>query len=96
MKHLKFISFFVLILNFTATAQKYELGKVSVAELEQKAHPIDTSAVAAVLFNKGISTFRYQKEGFYEIHEYSFRIKIYKKEGLSWANLIFGLCYLQS
>ena len=87
MKHLKFISFFVLILNFTATAQKYELGKVSVAELEQKAHPIDTSAVAAVLFNKGISTFRYQKEGFYEIHEYSFRIKIYKKEGLSWANL---------
>lgn len=72
---------------FTLTAQKYELGKVSVAELEEKRHPEDTTAAAAILYKKAETVFKYKgKTGFYLEHTYEFRIKIYKKEGLSWAN----------
>jgi len=68
-------------------AQKFELGKVSVAELEEKSHPIDTTAVAAILFNKARTFFTYDaKNGFSINTENTFRIKIYKKEGLQWAN----------
>lgn len=68
-------------------AQKFELGKVSVAELEEKVHPIDTTAVAAILFNKARTFFTYDaKNGFSINTENTFRIKIYKKEGLQWAN----------
>lgn len=68
-------------------AQKFEFGKVSFAELEEKVHPIDTTAVAAVLFNKARTFFSYDvKNGFSINTENTFRIKIYKKEGLKWAN----------
>ena len=70
-----------------ASAQKLELGKVSVAELEEKQHPKDTTAVAAILFNKARTFFTYDLENGFSINtENTFRIKIYKKEGLKWAN----------
>jgi len=76
------------ILNFWINnAQDFKLGKVSAAELEQKSHPKDSSAVAAILFKKGKTFFTYNsKAGFSVNHVVEFRIKIYKKEGLSWAN----------
>jgi len=78
---------FVLFIPFFGTAQKFELGKVSVAELEEKVCPSDSNAVAAILYNKARTHFVYEdKTGFSTVHEYEFRIKIYKKEGLSWAN----------
>lgn len=68
-------------------AQKLELGKVSIAELEQKVHPKDSSAVAAILFKKGNVRFEYNGErGFEMITEVQTKIKIYKKEGYDWAN----------
>ncbi|MBZ4037192.1 DUF3857 domain-containing protein [Flavobacterium sp. 17A] len=68
-------------------AQKYELGKVTVAELEEKIHPVDSSAPAAILFKKGKTVFTYNdKVGFSATHTYEFKIKIYKKEGLKWAD----------
>jgi transglutaminase-like putative cysteine protease len=68
-------------------AQKVDIGKVSVAALEEKVHPIDTSAVAAIVFNKARTFFSYDpKDGFSINTENTFRIKIYKKEGLKWAN----------
>jgi len=68
-------------------AQKVDFGKVSVAALEEKVHPIDTSAVAAIVFNKSRTFFSYDpKDGFSINTENTFRIKIYKKEGLKWAN----------
>ena len=78
----------LLILNFSITnAQDFKLGKVSIAELEQKFHPKDSSAVAAILFKKGRTYFTYNaKAGFSANHVIEFRIKIYKKGGLSWAN----------
>ncbi|TDE03732.1 DUF3857 domain-containing protein [Flavobacterium sandaracinum] len=68
-------------------AQNFELGKVSLAELQEKVHPKDSSAVAAVLFEKGKNSFEYsQEKGFVMITEIKARIKIYKKEGYEWAN----------
>ena len=68
-------------------AQNYELGKVTIAELQEKTHPKDSAAPAAILFKKARTYFTYNKSsGFVANHVYEFKIKIYKKEGLSWAN----------
>ena len=84
-KTLLFLLLFVSFLK--STAQNFELGKVSIAELEQKVHPADTAAVAAILFEKGRNTYEYSQEnGFVMITEVKTRIKIYKKEGYDWAN----------
>lgn len=70
-----------------SAAQNYELGKVTVKELEEKVCPKDTAAPAAILFKKGRTFFTYnRKSGFAVNHEYEFKIKIYKKEGLGWAD----------
>ena len=84
-------SAFILSLLFSFSmlqAQKFELGKVSIAELQEKVHPKDTAAVAAVLFEIGRNFFEYnQTSGFSMVREVKTRIKIYKKEGFNdWAN----------
>ncbi len=81
-------AFILLLLTFlNVNAQKFELGKVSIEELKEKSHPKDTSAVAAVLFEKGRTFFEYnQDRGFQMKTEVQIRIKIYKKEGYQWAN----------
>jgi hypothetical protein len=87
MKMKLFVVLLVAISFSKIYAQEFKLGKVSVAELEQKKHPIDTSAVAAILFNKARTFFTYDATNGFSINtENSFRIKIYKKEGLKWAN----------
>ncbi len=56
----------LLLLNTIVFSQKkYELGKVTVEELKEKAHPIDTSAVAAVLFQVGRTYFYIWKCDFF-------------------------------
>ncbi|NDP25945.1 MAG: DUF3857 domain-containing protein [Flavobacterium sp.] len=86
MKIRLFLVFFIL--NFlTANAQSLKLGKVSVAELEEKVYAADTTAAAAILYNKARTFFSYDiKDGFSINTETTFRIKIYKKEGLKWGN----------
>ncbi|SEP17497.1 Transglutaminase-like superfamily protein [Flavobacterium sp. CF108] len=70
-----------------ASAQEFKLGKVSIAELEQKVHPKDSSAAAAILFKRGKARVEYdQTDGFVTITDVETRIKIYKKEGYDWAN----------
>ena len=79
---------FIFFLSFL-NAQEYKLGKVSIAELEQKEHPKDLSAVAAILFKKGEVRFDYSDDkGFEMVTEVKTRIKIYKKDGYEWANRI--------
>ncbi|TPG38874.1 DUF3857 domain-containing protein [Flavobacterium pectinovorum] len=69
-----------------SNAQTFQLGKVSVAELEQKVHPKDSSAVAAILYKKGKVRIEYDpSEGFVALTDVETRIKIYKKEGYDWA-----------
>lgn len=88
MKIIKLLSLSaILLLAHKATSQEFKLGKVSVEELEQKVHPKDSSASAAVLYKKGASRIEYDtNEGFVTITEVETRIKIYKKEGYEWAN----------
>lgn len=88
MKFINFFSFlFVLFILTQANAQEFKLGKVSVAELEQKTHPKDSSAVAAILYKKGTATIEYNdQDGFFLMTKVDTRIKIYKKEGYDWAN----------
>jgi hypothetical protein len=67
--------------------QEFKLGKVSIAELEQKVHPKDSSAVAAILYKKGKTRIEYDiADGFVTLTEVETRIKIYKKEGYNWSN----------
>jgi transglutaminase-like putative cysteine protease len=81
-----FILFSTLFL-FKANAQEFKLGKVSIEELQQKVHPKDTSAVAAILFKKGETRFEYSQErGFEMVTVVKTRIKIYKKKGYDWSN----------
>lgn len=85
-KHLSSLILLVLF-SYSIHAQEFKLGKVSIAELEQKVHPKDSSAVAAILFKKGQTSFQFSEhEGFIVQCEVSMRIKIYKKEGYNWAN----------
>jgi len=88
MKIIKLFSLSVILLIAPkAISQDFRLGKVSVAELEQKTHPKDTSAVAAILYKKGVSRMEFdQNDGFYMLTDVETRVKIYKKEGYDWAN----------
>ncbi len=88
MKIIKLLSLSVILLVAPkAISQEFKLGKVSVAELEQKVHPKDSAAPAAILYKKGVSRMEYdQNEGFCIITDVEARIKIYKKEGYEWAN----------
>ena len=81
------LGLFILFSVVKINAQNFELGKVSIAELKESFHPKDSSAVAAILFKNGKTSFEYTKSrGFVAITEVSMRIKIYKKEGYDWAN----------
>ena len=88
MKITKLFSLSILLLLITnVTAQEFKLGKVSIAELEQKVHPKDSSAAAAILYKKGKTRIEYDvNDGFITVTEVETRIKIYKKEGYKWAN----------
>jgi hypothetical protein len=88
-----FVLISMLFLVEKGVAQEFKLGKISIAELEQKKHPKDTAAVAAILYKKGTSQIEYdEKEGFLLTTVVEERIKIYKKEGYYWANQSV-LCY---
>jgi hypothetical protein len=81
------ISIVLIFTSAKTNAQNYELGKVTVKELQEKVNSKDTTAPAAILFKKAKTFFTYDiKTGFTATHVYEYKIKIYKKEGLSWAD----------
>lgn len=75
----------LFFIGWNIQAQKYALGKVTVAELQEKEHPKDPSAVAAILFKIGDSRTR-KESGYVSLTEVKTKIKIYSKDGLNWAN----------
>ena len=77
------------LFSLQSSAQNFDYGKVSKEELLEKVHPLDSTTAAAMIFKKVRTYFVYNlKNGFTVNHEYSYRIKIYKKEGLNWANFV--------
>lgn len=88
MKIIKLLTLFaILLFSPKIISQEFKLGKVTVAELEQKVHPKDSSAVAAILYKRGKTRIDYdQNTGFVTYMDVETRIKIYKKEGYKWAN----------
>mgnify|MGYP003651670593 CR=1 FL=1 len=83
----KIIVLFILIAQIaTVSAQNYKFGKVSKEELEEKFHPIDSTADASYLYKYRRSYFNYSDtQGFQLITEIHQRIKIYTKEGFEYA-----------
>ncbi|MHA3787732.1 transglutaminase domain-containing protein [Flavobacterium hauense] len=91
MKLLHFFVFF-LIAALPVSAQQYELGAVTKEELEEKKHPIDPSAGAAILFSRGKTYMTLSEhDGFDLVTEVEMKIKIYAKEGYEWATRIIPL-----
>ena len=87
MKFNNLLLILALISAIKLSAQNFELGKVSLSELQERKHPKDSAAVAAILFQKGENSFVYsQNEGWYMVTTVKARIKIYKKEGYDWAS----------
>jgi hypothetical protein len=83
----KIIIITLLLLSELSFSQKYELGKVTIEELNEKICQSDSSAVAKVLFNVGKTFFEYSyDDGFTIVTEITTKIKIYKKEGYDYAN----------
>ncbi|MBD3583210.1 DUF3857 domain-containing protein [Flavobacterium selenitireducens] len=77
----------LLLIATPAFSQKFEIQKVTVADLEQKALPADPSAQAAILFSIGEVNFRYDKEKGFRIYTtVKTRIKIYGSAGYEWGN----------
>jgi len=79
------LTLFTLI-ALSCYAQDLRLGKVSRAELEQKVHPTEPDAAAAILFKKGKTNFVLDMDGYWSmVTEVECRIKIYNKEGYKYA-----------
>lgn len=75
-----------LITSLSLHSQNFSLGKVTLEELKEKSHPLDSTAPAAILFKRGNSYFT--MEGRWQlVTEVEVRIKIYKKEGYGFANI---------
>ncbi|WP_445452869.1 transglutaminase domain-containing protein [Flavobacterium sp. 25HG05S-40] len=78
---------FLILISYNAFGQKSELDKVTKEELLEKRCPNDTNAAAAFLFKKAKTKFKYAIDnGFVSYTEFQIKLKIYKKEGLKWAN----------
>lgn len=85
---MKKISIIILLVFFQlGFTQKLKLGEVTIDELKENIHPIDSSSAAAYLFKIGKTNFNLTRDGFWEITtEVDVKIKIYKKEGFKFAN----------
>ncbi|OIP49594.1 MAG: hypothetical protein AUK33_10225 [Flavobacteriaceae bacterium CG2_30_34_30] len=83
---MKQLSLFVLLFSSSLFAQDFNFGKVSDSEVKQQLHPLDSSAIAAVLYKKGSTKMIYEEKWYY-VHEIESRVKIYKKEGFDYATV---------
>lgn len=78
---------FGLFFSGLGFSQNYELGEVTIEELQELKYSNDPNAEAVVLFENGKTYFQYDmNSGFNIITEVEKKIKIYSKEGLDWAN----------
>jgi hypothetical protein len=77
---------FVFCFSFVMNAQNYKFGKVSKSELEETAHPNDTSTVASYLYKYRKTYYTYNSGvGLGLVTQVHERIKIYDKNGFDYA-----------
>lgn len=77
---------FIFLLGSGLMAQNFKFGKVSKEELEEKVHPTNMDADAAVLYRSQRISYEFnERSGFTLITEVHERIKIYNKDGFDWA-----------
>ncbi|NJW54080.1 DUF3857 domain-containing protein [Salinimicrobium oceani] len=85
MQKFYFLAAFMLLVT-GAGAQDYRFGKVSVEELQEKNHPQDEEADAAILYRSQSVYYEYSEHnGFTLVTDVHERVKIYTKEGFDWA-----------
>lgn len=85
----KVLTLVVLLVTVNTYSQIKEFKKITVADLEQKVYPNDTSAVAAYLYQVGKVHYEYNM-GFTTVTTVKTRIKIFKKAGYGYANQIIN------
>jgi hypothetical protein len=85
---MKFLSLFFFLLTFTnlSFSQVQELEDVTLEMLRETTSPVDSSAVAEVLYEKGEVSFSLVDSWEYDF-EVTRRIKIYNQEGYDQANV---------
>lgn len=83
----KILTILLIVLFQTMFAQKFEMGKVSIKELTEKIHPLDSSASAAILYKRGNTYFEIDGSNWILVTEVQTRLKIYKKEGYDYATV---------
>ncbi len=83
---MRIIATLLLLISFSNYAQEFKFKDVSKAELEEKFHPKDSTASAAVLYENGYLTMRYDDGWLYEL-EVTKRVKIYNSEGYDYATV---------
>ncbi|MEE9408048.1 MAG: transglutaminase domain-containing protein [Polaribacter sp.] len=77
----------LLFSQLSIFAQNYKFGKVSKEELEEKMHPLDSTANAAYLYKSKEVFIEYSaSEGWLLVTLVHERIKIYKKEAANYAS----------
>ena len=87
MRSMNYLLVFLFAAVLHVEAQKLELGKVTKEELLERKHKKDTTATAAFIFKKAKTEFQYSEDkGFTSTTVFQIKLKIYKNEGLSWAN----------
>jgi hypothetical protein len=87
MKLTQFLAIVLFLSVNSLFSQAMDLENVTLEQLNQKEHQADKNAAAAVLFKKAKTKFKYNTEKGYECFtEFEVKIKIFKKEGLKWAN----------
>jgi transglutaminase-like putative cysteine protease len=76
----------VFLFQISFAQKKCELGKVTIEELNQKVHAIDSSASASIIFKSGVSKLTLTGDKWVIRTTVKYKIKIYKKEGLKFAD----------
>lgn len=80
------LTVFALLCGTLIHAQDFKFGKVSKAEIEEKQHPLEADANAAILYNNRKTFFEFNNtDGWRIVTEITRRVKIYTKDGANWA-----------
>lgn len=85
---IRLLFFLFIFSGFEANSQELRLNNVTIEEIQERFYPSDSAAVAAYLFKKGTTYFEVNVYGGHTaVYSVELKLKIYKKEGLDYANV---------